>query len=79
MVMCEGGEVSDGKLELNDAGQTSDDEWHRIPERYGCVILDTYQVMPNIYTESCRLYSWKMAAGNHRFRDCRDGSRARPQ
>ncbi len=47
MVMCECGEVSDGKLELNDAGQTSDDEWHRIPERYGHVILDTYQVMLN--------------------------------
>ena len=41
------GEIMDGEMVLNDAGLLVDAEWQRISVRYGHVILDTYQIMPN--------------------------------
>ena len=41
------GNVENDKMILNDAGEMVDAEWNRIPERYGHVILDEYQIMPN--------------------------------
>lgn len=37
----------DDKMVLNEAGELVEAEWKRIPERFGQVILDTYQIMPN--------------------------------
>jgi putative transposase len=41
------GGIVDDKIVLNEAGELVDAEWKRIPGRYGQVILDTYQIMPN--------------------------------
>jgi putative transposase len=41
------GEIVDGKMVLNGAGELVEAEWKKIPERYGQVILDAYQIMPN--------------------------------
>ena len=41
------GDVSDDEMVLNDAGEIVDEEWNLIPARYGHVVLDKYQVMPN--------------------------------
>ncbi|WP_157098356.1 DUF6979 family protein [Chlorobaculum limnaeum] len=41
------GEIVDGEMVLNGAGELVDAEWKRIQKRYSNVILDTYQIMPN--------------------------------
>ncbi len=41
------GDVSDDEMVLNDAGEIVDEKWNLIPARYGHVVLDKYQVMPN--------------------------------
>jgi putative transposase len=41
------GDVENGKMILNNAGEMVDTEWNRIPKRYKHVILDKYQIMPN--------------------------------
>jgi REP element-mobilizing transposase RayT len=41
------GNVVDSEMILNNAGEMFDAEWNRIPERYGHVVLDVYQIMPN--------------------------------
>jgi len=41
------GNVENDQIILNDVGEMVDAEWNRIPERYGHVVLDEYQIMPN--------------------------------
>ena len=41
------GDVKNGTMIFNDAGEMVDAEWNLIPERYDHVVLDTYQIMPN--------------------------------
>jgi putative transposase len=41
------GDILNGEMILNGAGKMVDEEWKRIKDRYGYVILDTYQIMPN--------------------------------
>jgi putative transposase len=41
------GMIANGEMVLNSAGKMVEAEWNRIQERYGHVIIDTYQIMPN--------------------------------
>ena len=41
------GEVVDGVMHLNDAGQLVADTWNALPMHYPGVVLDEMQVMPN--------------------------------
>ena len=41
------GDVIDGKMILNDAGQVADKYWREIPEHYPNTNLDEYVIMPN--------------------------------
>ncbi len=44
---CVFGDVVDGKIQLNDAGEIADVCWRQIPEHFPNVILDEYIIMPN--------------------------------
>ena len=41
------GDVLDGKMALNDAGQMIEKWWNKLSQKYGDVWIDTYVVMPN--------------------------------
>jgi putative transposase len=41
------GEVADGKILLNDAGQMVNDVWMDLPKHYPGVELDAFVIMPN--------------------------------
>src|SRR6266704_742500 len=41
------GEIKDGEMYLNDAGQIVQTIWHTLPERFPDVELDQYVIMPN--------------------------------
>jgi len=45
--VCLFGEIHDGKMELNDAGQMVKSEWLKLPERFNNIKLHEYIVMPN--------------------------------
>ncbi|MEX2231950.1 MAG: transposase [Cyclobacteriaceae bacterium] len=38
---------TDAEMELNEYGQIAYDEWVKLPERFGHVALDVFQIMPN--------------------------------
>jgi putative transposase len=44
---CLFGEVMDGAMRLNDAGQSVQAEWVRLPERFQTIELDEFVIMPN--------------------------------
>ncbi|MBI3570905.1 MAG: transposase [Gammaproteobacteria bacterium] len=44
---CLFGEVMDGDMRLNDAGQAAQAEWVRLPERFQSIELDKFVIMPN--------------------------------
>jgi len=44
---CLFGEVVDGKMRLNRAGQVARREWERLPCRFPHIRLDAFIVMPN--------------------------------
>lgn len=41
------GDVQNGKMIVNEAGEMVHAAWNRIPERYEHVVMDEYQIMPN--------------------------------
>jgi len=41
------GEIADGDMVLNDAGQMIEKWWNKLSQKYGDVWIDTYVVMPN--------------------------------
>jgi REP element-mobilizing transposase RayT len=41
------GEVTDGKMQLNDAGREVQDVWDSIPKYYPGIDIDIFQIMPN--------------------------------
>ncbi|MDY7393827.1 transposase [Aureibaculum sp. 2210JD6-5] len=41
------GDISEGKMELNDAGKMIENEWLALPERFKNIILHEFVVMPN--------------------------------
>jgi REP element-mobilizing transposase RayT len=41
------GDMLDGKMALNDAGQMIEKWWNKLSQKYGDVWIDTYVVMPN--------------------------------
>jgi REP element-mobilizing transposase RayT len=44
---CLFGEIMDGEMRLNDAGQAAQAEWVRLPERFQSIELDEFVIMPN--------------------------------
>jgi putative transposase len=44
---CLFGEVVDGAMGLNDAGEIVQAAWDDLPNHYGCVVCDAFVVMPN--------------------------------
>ncbi|HXF70107.1 MAG TPA: transposase [Thermoflexus sp.] len=44
---CLFGEVVDGEMELNDAGQMVAEQWQALPERFPHIRMDAFVVMPN--------------------------------
>ena len=44
---CLFGEVMDGEMRLNDAGQAAQAEWVRLPECFQSIELDEFVIMPN--------------------------------
>ena len=44
---CLFGEVVDGEMRLNDAGQAAQAEWVRLPECFQSIELDEFVIMPN--------------------------------
>jgi putative transposase len=44
---CLFGEIADGEMHLNAAGQMVHSSWEQLPERWPCLILDAFVVMPN--------------------------------
>ena len=44
---CLFGEVMDGEMRLNDAGQAAQADWVRLPERFQSIELDEFVIMPN--------------------------------
>ncbi|MCS6925746.1 MAG: hypothetical protein NZ578_07585, partial [Candidatus Binatia bacterium] len=44
---CLFGDVVDGKMRLNDAGQIVADTWYDLPNHVGGLVLDAFVVMPN--------------------------------
>ena len=55
---CLFGEVSNGKMELNEYGQIATDCWQEIPKHFSGVDIDEFVVMPNhvygIFVIHCR-------------------------
>jgi REP element-mobilizing transposase RayT len=41
------GKIKNGEMVRNDFGKIAYDEWMKLPERYSCVVLDVFQIMPN--------------------------------
>ncbi len=41
------GNIINGEMVLNDAGTMIDEAWRQIPDRFSCVVLDAYQIMPD--------------------------------
>lgn len=41
------GQIHDGEMQLNEAGQAIDRWWHEIPEKFPTVDVDAWVVMPN--------------------------------
>ena len=44
---CLFGEIMDGEMRLNAAGQAAQAEWVRLPERFQSLELDEFVIMPN--------------------------------
>jgi REP element-mobilizing transposase RayT len=44
---CLFGNIADGEMILNDAGQMVESEWLKLPERFTNIVLHEYIVMPN--------------------------------
>ncbi|MEJ5348028.1 MAG: transposase [Desulfosoma sp.] len=44
---CLFGEVVNGQMQLNEAGRRVVTEWETLPERFPCIQLDAFVVMPN--------------------------------
>ena len=44
---CLFGEIMDGEMRLNDAGQAAQADWVRLPERFQSIELDEFVIMPN--------------------------------
>ena len=44
---CLFGEIMDGEMRLNAAGQAAQAEWVRLPERFQSIELDEFVIMPN--------------------------------
>lgn len=44
---CLFGKIIDGKMQLNIVGKMVDKWWLKLPDRFGNVELDIYQIMPN--------------------------------
>jgi REP element-mobilizing transposase RayT len=44
---CRFGKIEKGEMILNESGRIAYDEWVMLPERYSCVTLDVFQIMPN--------------------------------
>lgn len=44
---CLFGEIVDGQVNLNEAGQMIQDTWEQLPKRFSIIDLDAYIVMPN--------------------------------
>lgn len=44
---CLFGDVADGVMRLNDAGQMVCAEWEALPQRFPTIVLDAFVVMPN--------------------------------
>jgi len=41
------GNIVNGEMILNDAGKMIDEQWNALKERFPCVDLDIYQIMPD--------------------------------
>jgi REP-associated tyrosine transposase len=44
---CLFGEINDGKMILNDAGEMVQTVWNNLPNHYGHIKMDTFIIMPN--------------------------------
>lgn len=44
---CRFGEIVDGEMLLNEAGNVVQKIWDALPQRFGSLILDAFQIMPN--------------------------------
>ena len=44
---CLFGAIVDGGMILNDAGWLVERVWHGLPQRFGSLVLDAFQIMPN--------------------------------
>jgi len=57
---CIFGEIVDGTMRLNDAGQIVASSWEWLAAQYDHVVLDTWEIMPNhihgiiVITDNCR-------------------------
>jgi REP element-mobilizing transposase RayT len=45
--ICRLGEVENEEMKLNEWGKIIYNEWMRLPERYSCMLIDAFQIMPN--------------------------------
>lgn len=61
---CLFGEVVDGKMLLNDAGQATEQCWRAIPDHFPHVVLDAFVVMPN-HVYGILFIDGSVGANNH--------------
>ena len=46
--ICRFGKIENGEMVLNEYGQIAYNEWEKLPERYPNMVLDVFQIMPNL-------------------------------